>query len=170
MSTTAITEADVKAAAERVRSRVRRVAVGLADPGAVPGTGAVWLAYEFMQHGGSFKARGALNLALHNLENGSMPAEGIAIASGGNAGIAAAWAGRAAGIKVTVFLPATAPTVKIDKLRALGADVRLEGTVYADALEASGFVQHLKLPHYVDFQAELELVRKLRERHAKGSS
>jgi alpha-D-ribose 1-methylphosphonate 5-triphosphate synthase subunit PhnI len=33
---------------------------------------------------------------------------------------------------------------------------------HSDALEASGFVQHLKLPHYVDFQAELELVRKMR--------
>ena len=33
---------------------------------------------------------------------------------------------------------------------------------HADCLEASGFVQHLKLPHYVDFQSELELVRKLR--------
>lgn len=37
---------------------------------------------------------------------------------------------------------------------------------HADGLEASGFVQHLKLPHYVDFQAELELVRKLRAAHA----
>jgi alpha-D-ribose 1-methylphosphonate 5-triphosphate synthase subunit PhnI len=33
---------------------------------------------------------------------------------------------------------------------------------HSDCLEASGFVQHLKLPHYVDFQAELELVRKMR--------
>ena len=33
---------------------------------------------------------------------------------------------------------------------------------HSDNLEASGFVQHLKLPHYVDFQAELELVRKMR--------
>jgi alpha-D-ribose 1-methylphosphonate 5-triphosphate synthase subunit PhnI len=33
---------------------------------------------------------------------------------------------------------------------------------HSDSLEASGFVQHLKLPHYVDFQSELELVRKLR--------
>jgi alpha-D-ribose 1-methylphosphonate 5-triphosphate synthase subunit PhnI len=33
---------------------------------------------------------------------------------------------------------------------------------HSDSLEASGFVQHLKLPHYVDFQAELELVRKMR--------
>lgn len=36
---------------------------------------------------------------------------------------------------------------------------------HADNLEASGFVQHLKLPHYVDFQSELELVRKLRAAH-----
>lgn len=33
---------------------------------------------------------------------------------------------------------------------------------HSDSLEASGFVQHLKLPHYVDFQSELELVRKMR--------
>ena len=39
---------------------------------------------------------------------------------------------------------------------------------HADSLEASGFVQHLKLPHYVDFQSELELVRKLRTAHAHG--
>lgn len=38
---------------------------------------------------------------------------------------------------------------------------------HSDSLEASGFVQHLKLPHYVDFQSELELVRKMRaQRHA----
>ena len=36
---------------------------------------------------------------------------------------------------------------------------------HSDNVEASGFVQHLKLPHYVDFQAELELVRRLRAAH-----
>lgn len=36
---------------------------------------------------------------------------------------------------------------------------------HSDNVEASGFVQHLKLPHYVDFQSELELVRKLRAKH-----
>ncbi len=40
---------------------------------------------------------------------------------------------------------------------------------HADNVEASGFVQHLKLPHYVDFQAELELVRKLRMSHAEAA-
>jgi alpha-D-ribose 1-methylphosphonate 5-triphosphate synthase subunit PhnI len=34
---------------------------------------------------------------------------------------------------------------------------------HSDNVEASGFVQHLKLPHYVDFQSELVLVRKLRQ-------
>jgi alpha-D-ribose 1-methylphosphonate 5-triphosphate synthase subunit PhnI len=34
---------------------------------------------------------------------------------------------------------------------------------HCDNVEASGFVQHLKLPHYVDFQAELDLIRRLRD-------
>ncbi len=38
---------------------------------------------------------------------------------------------------------------------------------HSDNVEASGFVQHLKLPHYVDFQAELELLRSLQKSHAK---
>lgn len=42
---------------------------------------------------------------------------------------------------------------------------------HSDNVEASGFVQHLKLPHYVDFQSELELVRKLRAQHlARGGA
>lgn len=41
---------------------------------------------------------------------------------------------------------------------------------HSDSLEASGFVQHLKLPHYVDFQSELELVRKMRAAMNEASS
>lgn len=41
---------------------------------------------------------------------------------------------------------------------------------HSDSLEASGFVQHLKLPHYVDFQSELELVRKMRAAAAKPAT
>jgi alpha-D-ribose 1-methylphosphonate 5-triphosphate synthase subunit PhnI len=36
---------------------------------------------------------------------------------------------------------------------------------HSDNIEAQGFVQHLKLPHYIDFQAELNLIRKLRQNH-----
>lgn len=43
--------------------------------------------------------------------------------------------------------------------------------MHSDNVEASGFVQHLKLPHYVDFQAELELVRRMhRERNADAAA
>lgn len=41
---------------------------------------------------------------------------------------------------------------------------------HSDSLEASGFVQHLKLPHYVDFQAELALVRQMRESASQGQA
>ena len=37
---------------------------------------------------------------------------------------------------------------------------------HSDNVQATGFVEHLKLPHYVDFQAELDLVRRLRAEHA----
>jgi alpha-D-ribose 1-methylphosphonate 5-triphosphate synthase subunit PhnI len=36
---------------------------------------------------------------------------------------------------------------------------------HGDNVEAAGFVSHLKLPHYVDFQSELELLRKLQREH-----
>ena len=41
---------------------------------------------------------------------------------------------------------------------------------HADNVEASGFVQHLKLPHYVDFQSELNLVRALRKQATDNKS
>ncbi|MCW5770637.1 MAG: carbon-phosphorus lyase complex subunit PhnI, partial [Rhodospirillaceae bacterium] len=40
---------------------------------------------------------------------------------------------------------------------------------HCDNVEASGFVEHLKLPHYVDFQSELELIRRLRAEAASAS-
>jgi alpha-D-ribose 1-methylphosphonate 5-triphosphate synthase subunit PhnI len=40
---------------------------------------------------------------------------------------------------------------------------------HADNVQATGFVEHLKLPHYVDFQAELDLVRRMRAEHAARS-
>lgn len=40
---------------------------------------------------------------------------------------------------------------------------------HSDNVEASGFVQHLKLPHYVDFQSELEMIRRLRRENAEAA-
>lgn len=40
---------------------------------------------------------------------------------------------------------------------------------HSDNVEASGFTQHLKLPHYVDFQTNLELLRRLRAKRAQAA-
>lgn len=41
---------------------------------------------------------------------------------------------------------------------------------HSDNVQATGFVEHLKLPHYVDFQAELDLVRRMRAEHEQRES
>lgn len=92
----------------------------------------VWLKLEHLQTGGSFKARGMMNRLLAN----DIPAAGVIVASGGNAGIATAAAARALGVRCEVYLPGLSPEAKRARLRALGADVRVVGEVYADALAA----------------------------------
>ncbi|GAA4889150.1 threonine/serine dehydratase [Streptomyces coeruleoprunus] len=130
-----LTPADIKTAADRIAGRVRPVVLAARDHD--PRDPAeVWFALEFLQHTGSFKARGALNFLRAHHEAGTLPDAGVTIASGGNAGLACAWAARLQGIRATVFLPATAPAVKVARLRAYGADVRLVGSAYAEALAA----------------------------------
>jgi alpha-D-ribose 1-methylphosphonate 5-triphosphate synthase subunit PhnI len=57
------------------------------------------------------------------------------------------------------------------RARELGEEVRGPAQdeefvlAHCDNLQATGFVEHLKLPHYVDFQAELDLVRRMRAEH-----
>ncbi|MFD0071270.1 serine/threonine dehydratase [Streptomyces sp. NPDC127166] len=126
--------ADVKTAADRIGGHVRPVTVTPAEPADEPYE--LHLALELLQHTGSFKARGAQNFLLAHRKEGTLPAAGVTIASGGNAGLACAWAARRQGVRATVFLPVTAPQVKIDKLRGYDADVRLVGTEYAEALAA----------------------------------
>lgn len=126
--------ADVEAAAARITGRVREVVVAPAESSS---NGAqLHLALEFLQHTGTFKARGAQNFIRAHREAGTLPEAGVTIASGGNAGLACAWAAQAEGVSATVFLPCTAPAVKVDRLRTYGADVRLSGSEYADALIA----------------------------------
>lgn len=129
-----VTYDEVKRAAERIAGLVRPVAV---VPAAERSGGPeVFLALEFLQHTGSFKARGARNFLRAHAESGTLPEAGVTIASGGNAGLACAWAAREQGVRATVFLPETAPQVKVDRLRGYGADVRLVGAEYAEALAA----------------------------------
>lgn len=132
-----LTYADVTDAAARISGRVREVAVArVSSGGPSAGQGELYLALEFIQHTGTFKARGAQNFLQAHRDAGMLPDIGVTIASGGNAGLACAWAARDQGVPATVFLPENAPAVKVDRLRGYGADVRLVGTEYADALAA----------------------------------
>ncbi|MFI0980144.1 threonine/serine dehydratase [Streptomyces sp. NPDC021093] len=124
-----LTPGEIKTAADRIATHVRPVTVAQTSPG-------LFLALEFMQHTGSFKARGAMNFLLAHREAGLLPEAGLTIASGGNAGLACAWAAREHGVRATVFLPETAPPVKVARLRSYGADVRLTGTRYDEARAA----------------------------------
>ncbi len=92
----------------------------------------VWLKLEHLQASGSFKARGMLNRLLSN----PIPASGVIVASGGNAGIATAAAARELGARCEVFVPTVCSPAKQARLRELGAQVVVTGAVYAEALEA----------------------------------
>jgi threonine dehydratase len=92
----------------------------------------VWLKLEHLQASGSFKARGMLNRLLSN----PIPASGVIVASGGNAGIATAAAAKELGVQCEVFVPTVCSPAKQQKLRELGAQVVVTGSVYGEALEA----------------------------------
>jgi threonine dehydratase len=92
---------------------------------------------EYLQHSGSFKARGAFNRILAAREAGELTGAGVVVASGGNAALAVAYAASQLGVRAEVFVPETAPQVKVDKLRELGAVVHQHGREYAEALAAS---------------------------------
>ena len=91
------------------------------------------LKLEFMQHSGSFKARGAFA----NLLGRDVPAAGVAAASGGNHGAAVAYAAKILGIKATIFVPSASSQAKQERIRAYGADLVIAGERYDDALQAS---------------------------------
>lgn len=126
------TFADIETAAARIDGLVRPLTVAPAEPGPDP----LWFALEYLQFTGTFKARGAQNFVRAHAAAGTLPQAGVTIASGGNAGLACAWAAREAGVPATVFLPETAPPVKIGRLRDYGAEVRLIGPEYKQALAA----------------------------------
>ncbi len=90
------------------------------------------LKLEFLQHAGSFKARGAF----HALLTGHVPTVGVAAASGGNHGAAVAFAAQKLGHAATIFVPEISSPAKIAAIRAFGADVRVGGARYNDALDA----------------------------------
>ena len=129
-----VTREDIRAAHERIRPYIRRTPVLNLPGGALGHDGPVSLKLEFLQHAGSFKPRGAFNTLLTQ----PIPKVGIAAASGGNHGAAAAYAAKQLGIPARIFVPEISSPAKVEIIRRFGAEVVIGGLRYADALSACG--------------------------------
>lgn len=129
-----LTRDNIEAAQRTIAGHVRRTPVVEVD-GRDFGLATVTLVFklEFLQHAGSFKARGAFT----NLLTRQVPAAGVVAASGGNHGAATAFAAMRCGKRATIFVPSVASPAKIAQIREYGADLRVGGDRYADALAAS---------------------------------
>src|SRR5690349_15197906 len=93
----------------------------------------VFLKLEALQPSGSFKLRGIGNLCMHYTKQGKTK---FISSSGGNAGLAVAYAGRKLKIAVDVIVPESTPIFVQEKLRLEGARVSVSGAswIEADAL------------------------------------
>ncbi len=120
---------DMLAARARISPHVRRTPVIRWEVPEV--AAAVTLKLEFLQVGGSFKARGACNRLLQ--EPAARLAGGVVTASGGNHGVGVAFAARRVGVPATVFLPDSAPLTTENRLLVMGASVIRGGRAWDDA-------------------------------------
>lgn len=125
---------EIAATARVISPRVRRTpvfAIDAADFGLPPVS--LFLKLELLQHAGSFKTRGAFaNLLLREA-----PAAGVVAASGGNHGLAVAYAAMKLGMRAKIFVPSISSPAKLDRIRSYGADLVVGGERYADALAAA---------------------------------
>ncbi|MET1026412.1 MAG: threonine/serine dehydratase [Dongiaceae bacterium] len=129
---------DILAAASRIEGYVRRTPVMAMEAGAFGLPVELVLKLESLQHAGSFKARGAFNALLTARESAAgVPAAGVIAASGGNHGAAVAFAAQHLGYRAEIFVPELASAAKIQRLKDFGAEVRITGAAYADALAAA---------------------------------
>jgi threonine dehydratase len=124
----------IRAAYSRMRQHIRRTPI-LEMHGADFALGAfpLFLKLELLQHTGSFKARGAVT----NLMSRQVPPAGVVAASGGNHGVAVAFAAKKFNVPARIFVPSVCPAAKRQLIQGYGADLVIAGDRYADALEAS---------------------------------
>ncbi len=90
----------------------------------------IWLKIEALQPAGSFKNRGIGVACQHYVRHG---AQMLVSSSGGNAGIATAFAGSRLGIPVSVVVPENAPQTAILAMRNFGAEVEVNGSTWMEA-------------------------------------
>ena len=91
---------------------------------------AVHLKLENTQPSGSYKLRGMGYKGRRAVERG---ATHFVASSGGNAGLAVAWAARALGVQATVVVPSSTPDMARQAIESFGATARVHGDVYAEA-------------------------------------
>ncbi|PWS38674.1 threonine dehydratase [Falsiroseomonas bella] len=124
---------DIEAAAARIAPHIRRTPVMRMGGGDLGLGMDLILKLELLQATGSFKPRGAFNRML----SATLPAAGVATASGGNHGAAVAYAARALGVKAEVFCPTATPAAKTDRIEGYGAVLHRIGAAYDEARIAS---------------------------------
>jgi threonine dehydratase len=139
-----ISRDEIRRTYDTVRPWIRRTPVVQIDLGDLDPAGtalpAVTLKLEQLQCAGSFKARGAFaNLLLRDV-----PPAGVVAASGGNHGVAVAYAasrvgsgGKQSGVPARIFVPTVSAPAKVERIRRLGAELVVTGERYADALAAA---------------------------------
>jgi threonine dehydratase len=129
-----ITRERIGATERLIRPHIRTTAVIETDGGDFGlAVNRISFKLELGQYTGSFKARGAFA----NLLSRPLPAAGVVAASGGNHGLAVAFAARKLGVAATIFVPSVASPIKVTKIRSYGAELVVVGDLYADALAAS---------------------------------
>ncbi|MCB0984771.1 MAG: pyridoxal-phosphate dependent enzyme [Ilumatobacter sp.] len=138
-----VTRAGVVAAAANVAPHVRHtpcMTVEVPLPGSAA-TVPVVLKLESLQVTGSFKPRGAVHSLLSN------GAPEVVACSGGNHGLAVAWAAQRLGRRATVVVPVSAAATKVAAMRACGAEVVQHGDIPAEAfVVAESIVAERGLP------------------------
>jgi threonine dehydratase len=120
----------IRAAAIRIEHTVRHTPLVDVSQALPPGCPAFKLKCENLQPMGAFKLRGAFNMVAQL--SASERRQGVITYSSGNHGQALAFAARVLGSPAVVVMPTTAPRVKIEGVRRLGAEVVLEGTVSSE--------------------------------------
>src|SRR5215471_9430061 len=128
-----VTPERIRATEQLIRPYIRRTPVietSAADFGLDPAN--LFFKLELCQYAGSFKVRGAFaNLLLRKV-----PPAGVVAASGGNHGVAVAFAARTLGVPAKIFLPRISSPAKIERIRGYGVELVVGGDSYADALVA----------------------------------
>ncbi|KFO70373.1 Serine dehydratase-like, partial [Cuculus canorus] len=127
----------------------------------------VYMKLENVQPTGSFKIRGIGHFCQETAKTGC---HHFVCSSGGNAGMAAAYAAKKLGLPITVVVPSTTIPTTVRKLEELGAEVEVSGHVWDEAntralelARTKGWVSIHPFDHPLVWQGHASLVRELKD-------